>query len=168
MHNIVRTKQKIFKHACQSFRTNSELLPASAYNLLMRAVLRSSRLTRSASIFRRLSARDCLFLGAICGREQEECYYILRKNIRIHKVETDLYPITPQFFWLAFSCNCCSLNMYAFSFSIAFSIYRSTQSVRVGSSSSPSMYCARIYPIRHFDFVNRMPLGPRTTSLSST
>ncbi len=76
MHNMVRTKQQIFKQPCQSFRTNSELLPASAYNCSMRAVLRSSRLTRSAAIFLRLTARDCFFLGAICGREQGECYYV--------------------------------------------------------------------------------------------
>ena len=73
MHNKVRTKQKIFKQACQSFRTNSELLPASAYNSSMRAVLLRSRLTRSADIFLRLKARDCFFLGAIWGVEQEEC-----------------------------------------------------------------------------------------------
>ena len=83
MHNMVRTKQKIFKQPCQSFRTNSELLPASAYNCSMRAVLRRSRLTRSAAIFLRLTARDCFFLGAICGREQGECYYLLRKHIEI-------------------------------------------------------------------------------------
>ena len=67
MHNMVRTKQKIFKQPCQSFRTNSELLPASAYNFSMRAVLRRSRLTRSAAIFLRLTARDCFFLGPSVG-----------------------------------------------------------------------------------------------------
>ena len=67
MHNKVRRKQKIFKQACQSFKTNSELLPASAYNSSMRAVFLRSRLTRSADIFLRLKARDCFFLGAILG-----------------------------------------------------------------------------------------------------
>ena len=78
MHNRVRKKQKIFKQPCQPVRTNSELLPASAYNCSIRAVLRRSRLTRSAAIFLRLKARDCFFLGAIWGREQAECYYISR------------------------------------------------------------------------------------------
>ena len=73
MHNKVRKKQKMFKQACQSLTTNSELLPTSAYNCAIRAVRRRSRLTRSASIFLRLKARDCFFLGAIWGVEQEEC-----------------------------------------------------------------------------------------------
>jgi hypothetical protein len=78
MHNMVIRKHEIFMQPCQSFRTNSELLPASAYNSAMRASLRRSTLTRSAAIFLRLKARDCLFFGAICGREQAECYYIER------------------------------------------------------------------------------------------
>jgi hypothetical protein len=73
MHNKVRKKQKVFKQACHSCTTNSELLPASAYNCAIRAVLRRSTSTRSAAIFLRLKARDCFLLGAIWGVKQEEC-----------------------------------------------------------------------------------------------
>ena len=73
MHNTVREKQKIFKQLCHFFNTNSELLPASAYKASILVVVRRSTLTISAAIFLRLKARDCFFLGGICGREQEEC-----------------------------------------------------------------------------------------------
>ena len=72
MHNKVRKKQKVFKQGCHSFKTNSELLPTSAYNCAIRSVLRRSTSTRSAAIFLRLKARDCFLLGAIWGVEQEE------------------------------------------------------------------------------------------------
>ena len=75
MHNTERKKQNIFKQPCHFFSTNSELLPASACKPSILAVVRRSTLTSSSAIFRRLKARDCFFLGAICGREQEECYY---------------------------------------------------------------------------------------------
>jgi hypothetical protein len=63
MHNRVRKKQDVFKQPCQSLSTNSELLPASAYNCAIRCSVRSLTLTRSASIIFRLKARDCFFLG---------------------------------------------------------------------------------------------------------
>ena len=47
-----------------------------------------------------------------------------------------------------------------------FITYRSTQSERVGSASSPSIYSARIYPSKHFAFVNFFPFEQRTTSSS--
>jgi hypothetical protein len=84
--NMVRKKHEIFMQLCQSFSTNSELLPASAYNFSMRAVVRRSTSTRSAAIFLRLKARDCLFLGAICWREQAECYYIYRDNVKCKRI----------------------------------------------------------------------------------
>jgi hypothetical protein len=63
MHNRVRKKQDVFKQPCQSLSTNSELLPASAYNFAIRCSVRSLTMMRSASIFFRLKARDCFFLG---------------------------------------------------------------------------------------------------------
>ncbi len=42
MHNKVSKKQKVFKQGCHSFKTNSELLPTSAYNCAIRSVLRRS------------------------------------------------------------------------------------------------------------------------------
>ncbi len=71
MHNRVRKKQNLFKQPCQPLSTNSELLPASAYNSSIRCVLRRSILTSSASIILRLKASDCFFLGAIWGVEQD-------------------------------------------------------------------------------------------------
>jgi hypothetical protein len=67
MHNSVIQIEKTFKQPCQSFSTNSELLPASAYNRSIRSVLLIFTLTSSSAILRRLKARDCFFLGGICG-----------------------------------------------------------------------------------------------------
>jgi hypothetical protein len=51
-------------------------------------------------------------------------------------------------------------------FSRAWNAYRSTQSDRVGSQSSPSMYSERMYPMSLSAFVIIFPLDRRMTSSS--
>ena len=87
MHKTVIKKHKTFKQLCQSLSTNSELLPASAYNSSIRCSLLTSMLSRSSAIFFRLTASDGLFLGVIplrvvwrVGVERVICVYINKDN----------------------------------------------------------------------------------------
>ena len=86
MHKSVRKKQKTFKQPCQSFSTNSELLPASAYNRSIRSVLLRLTLTSSSAILRRLKASDCFFLGGICGVGKNQDITICNNNIVLSSV----------------------------------------------------------------------------------
>ena len=117
-------KHDKFKQPCQSWRTNSELLPASAYNSATRCCLRSFILTRSAAIVFRLKARDCFFLTAICG--VWNYVWICACDIRIfiiYNLEITIYNINISGSQKSLSCNSRCMILLELYFSVVEKIH---------------------------------------------